>query len=187
MAMSLLLLVATSGTAPAGPYSYLLPPADKCGGSLQTDPTQSAETQEAVMLCLHNYARRKVGRARLTSASKLVTSSGRKAIDLRGCPKSQRDTNAHYCGPGGVWYRSEQAGYCYRSVGENVFWGFATSDRYTPSPRKAMDGWLNSTGHRNNLLSSNFTQAGFGLAKGQLTGVSYSYGRSWVAHFGRPC
>ena len=50
-----------------------------------------------------------------------------------------------------------------------------------------MDWWLHSSGHRGNLLSASFTQAGFGLAKGQLTGISYPYGRSWVAHFGRPC
>ncbi len=130
---------------------------------------------------------RRGGRARLTVASELATSSGRKAIDLRECSYSQRNSDSHNCGPGDVFYRVREAGYCYRSVGENVYWGWASSDGSTPSPRQAMDWWLNSDGHRNSLLSSSFTQAGFGLAKGQLTGVSSPYGRSWVAHFGRPC
>src|SRR3712207_4771609 len=133
------------------------------------------------MLCLHNYARRKAGRPRLTSAPKLVTSSGRKVIDLRECSRAQRDSDSHNCGPGGVFYRVQEAGYCYRSVSENVFWGWASVDRSTPSPREAMDWWLNSSGHRDNLLRSSFTQAGFGLAKGRLTGGSYPYGRSWGA------
>jgi uncharacterized protein YkwD len=189
-ATSLLLVLAASGTAAAGPYSYLLPPqnSDRCGGyAKQTNTLQSADSQEAIMHCLHNYARRKEGKAALTSASKLVTSSGKKAIDLRECSFSLRSSDPHQCGPGGVFYRIEEARYCYRSAGENVYWGWGTTDASTPSPRQAMDWWLNSTGHRNGLLNSNHTQAGFGLAKGKLTGYSEPYGRSWVAHFAKPC
>jgi uncharacterized protein YkwD len=46
-----------------------------------------------------------------------------------------------------------------------------------------MSGWLNSSGHRQNMLA-NFRDYGIGVLRGTLTGSS---GQVWVTHFGYRC
>lgn len=46
-------------------------------------------------------------------------------------------------------------GISYRSAGENIARGYKT-------PQAVVDGWMNSTGHRENILNSSFTQIGVG-------------------------
>ena len=46
----------------------------------------------------------------------------------------------------------------YRSAGENIAKGQRT-------PQEVMNAWMNSSGHRANILSSNFTKLGVGIAK----------------------
>lgn len=55
-------------------------------------------------------------------------------------------------------------GISYRTAGENIAMGQST-------PEQVMQGWMNSSGHRANILKSSFTQIGVGIAKnskGQL-------------------
>lgn len=52
----------------------------------------------------------------------------------------------------------------YRTSGENIAYGQRT-------PSEVMNSWMNSTGHRQNILSPNYSQIGVGVAKnsaGQL-------------------
>lgn len=49
-------------------------------------------------------------------------------------------------------------GITYRSAGENIAEGQTT-------PEQVMQGWMNSPGHRANILNSSFTQIGVGIAK----------------------
>jgi hypothetical protein len=60
--------------------------------------------------------------------------------------------------PSGVtpWYWITSAGYSYQTAGENLAYGFATaSDTIT--------GWMNSPGHRANILNTTFSNVGFGV------------------------
>ena len=51
-------------------------------------------------------------------------------------------------------------GISYRSAGENIAHGYST-------PKAVVDGWINSAGHRRNMLGSNYKQIGVGyFAKG---------------------
>ena len=51
-------------------------------------------------------------------------------------------------------------GISYRTAGENIAYGYAT-------PKAVVDGWINSPGHRANMLGSGFKQIGVGyVAKG---------------------
>ncbi|MGL4743408.1 MAG: CAP domain-containing protein [Dermatophilaceae bacterium] len=68
--------------------------------------------------------------------------------------------------------RIEAAGYDYRSYGENIAAGQDT-------PEEVMEGWMNSDGHRKNILNCGFTEIGVGIAKGGL----YD-GYSWTQNFG---
>ena len=43
----------------------------------------------------------------------------------------------------------------YRTAGENIAMGYTT-------PSAVVNGWMNSTGHRANILNANFTQIGVG-------------------------
>lgn len=185
---SALVLLAMGGTASAG-YDHLLAPTTECGRSQQTSPKLSADKQEAVMRCMHNYARKKVGKGPLAAQSKLTTSAGNKAVDVQKCRDADYNRNPHDCGPGNTWYHIGRAGYCYSAAGENVARGWGSPEDYAPTVRDTMSGWLNSETHRENILgqtsiSSRFTQIGIGLVKGPVQG--HTHGRTWAVHFARP-
>ena len=46
-------------------------------------------------------------------------------------------------------------GISYRTAGENIAYGYKT-------PQAVVDGWMNSSGHRANILNSSYTQIGVG-------------------------
>ncbi len=55
------------------------------------------------------------------------------------------------------WTFMDAAGYEYQKAGENLAYGFATSS-------DAVVGWMNSPGHRANILDSAYREVGFGFA-----------------------
>jgi len=61
----------------------------------------------------------------------------------------------------------------WQALAENVAAGYQT-------PQAVMDAWMNSPGHRGNILSSQAWELGVGYYEG-----SGSYGRYWVQDFGR--
>lgn len=63
----------------------------------------------------------------------------------------------------------QQQGVSYRGSGENIAWGQRT-------PQQVMEGWMNSDGHRANILNKNYTNIGVGFY--QKNGVNY-----WVQLF----
>lgn len=60
-------------------------------------------------------------------------------------------------GDGTMADRYADAGYTYLAAGENVARGQST-------PAAVMNAWMNSPGHRANILSDNFNRLGVGLA-----------------------
>lgn len=74
------------------------------------------------------------------------------------------------------WVFFDQAGYRYQKAGENLAYGFLTAD-------DTVTGWMNSPGHRANLLNTGYLDVGFGFANssdyvnnGQETVVVAEYG-----------
>ncbi len=59
----------------------------------------------------------------------------------------------------------------YNTMGENIAMGFTDID-------SVMNGWMNSSGHRRNILNRQFNHAGFGYAR---AGDGPPY---WCAQFG---
>lgn len=59
---------------------------------------------------------------------------------------------------------AEELGVSYRSAGENIAYGY-------PTPQKVVDGWMNSEGHRKNILSASFSKIGIGCY--ESNGVLY--------------
>ena len=72
--------------------------------------------------------------------------------------------------------RAYAGGYDLRFIAENLAAGQPTVD-------EAMDGWMKSEKHRENILSKIYTEAGFGLAIGKN---KRGYQIIWVQVFGRP-
>ena len=72
--------------------------------------------------------------------------------------------------------RAYAGGYDLRFIAENLAAGQPTVD-------EAMDGWMKSEKHRDNILSKVYTEAGFGLAIGRN---KRGYQIIWVQVFGRP-
>ena len=46
-------------------------------------------------------------------------------------------------------------GLSYRSAGENIAYGYRT-------PQAVVNGWMNSSGHRANILNASYTKIGVG-------------------------
>jgi stress response protein SCP2 len=72
-----------------------------------------------------------------------------------------------------VWDRAVAAGYTYRKVAENIAAG-------QPTAADVVRGWMESPGHRANILDGELTQIGVGRA------VGGSYGVYWTQVFGTP-
>lgn len=68
----------------------------------------------------------------------------------------------------------EPYGYKYRKAGENIAQGY-------PTPESVMDGWMNSPGHRANILNPDYTEVGIGVYQASAGGRI-----NWVQNFGTP-
>jgi uncharacterized protein YkwD len=72
------------------------------------------------------------------------------------------DTNGHILDGHDVVYRVAQVGYQWSWLGENVAYCFGYSD----PAAQLMIQWWNSPDHRANILDSNYTEIGVGIATG---------------------
>ncbi|HZI08492.1 MAG TPA: CAP domain-containing protein, partial [Archangium sp.] len=70
--------------------------------------------------------------------------------------------------------RITSAGYTYRYAGENIGAGYST-------PSAAVTGWMNSTGHCNNIMSPNYKHLGVGYYY-RASGSTYAH--YWTQDFG---
>ncbi|MFJ6350480.1 CAP domain-containing protein [Streptomyces sp. NPDC054835] len=120
------------------------------------------------VLALANTERRKAGCEPLRSDARLRTAAQRHADDM-----SDRDYYAHDTPEGrSPGDRITAAGYDWSTWGENIFRGPHT-------PAEAVDGWMNSEGHRRNILNCAFKEMGVGV---NLT----PNGPWWVQDFASP-
>jgi uncharacterized protein YkwD len=169
------LLAVSAAPASAGPYDYLLAPTTTC--PYQTDTSKPAGNQVFVMYCMIGYARQRSGVPVLRS-SVLNESAARKAADIMFCQQFSHTA----CGRDFAFH-IRAVGYptnCW-GAGENLALG---SGSYG-SVRSIMSGWLNSDGHRRNMLSTGFRDVGVGLRRGTYRGVPNV--QVWVQHLGFRC
>ena len=78
-----------------------------------------------------------------------------------------------------VGQRVNAQGYSWSWVGENIF---ATSDTSSQAPQSAFTWWMNSSAHRANLLSPNYSEIGIGY----IYEAGSPYGGYFTAVFARP-
>ena len=96
------------------------------------------------------------------------------AADAHSADMARRGFFAHESPDGRqVWDRAVAAGYAYRKVAENIAAGQRTA-------AEVVHGWMESPGHRANILDPVLTQIGVGRADGG------AYGVYWTQVFGTP-
>lgn len=148
-------ILTSSGCGAAGPPTTLAE-RDGCAGSGRLPTAATATTARAATLCLINAERTRRGLSALVTDPGLQGAAEGHSLDMARRDYFEHDT------PEGVkpWMRITRQGYQAQLVGENLAWGEA--DKGTPV--EAMRLWMESDGHRANLLEPRYTQIGVGLA-----------------------
>jgi uncharacterized protein YkwD len=116
--------------------------------------TATASSATARVVQLVNAERAKVGCHPLTVNAKLTEAAQAHSADM-AAHRNMSHTGSDGSDPGD---RITRAGYTWSAYGENVAYGYAT-------PEQVMTGWMNSPGHRANILNCSFKEIGVGLAQ----------------------
>ncbi|MCN0152615.1 CAP domain-containing protein [Salinispora arenicola] len=136
-------------------------------GSNSTPPSGNISADAAKVVSLVNAERAKAGCKALSVDDKLMTAAQRHSQDQADNKKmTHTGSNGSTLGD-----RVKAVGYRFRAAGENVAWN-------QQSPEAVMNAWMNSSGHRANILNCSFTEIGVGIAS--------SNGPYWTQVFAAP-
>ncbi len=131
-----------------------------------TQPVAGSSQFEQKVVDLVNQERAKFGLSPLAYDGGLSQVARLKSEDMRD-KKYFSHTSPTYGSP---FEMMKQFGISYRTAGENIAAGQTT-------PEQVVKAWMDSSGHRANILNSQYTQIGVGYAKGG------SYGHYWTQMF----
>ncbi|MEW2416506.1 CAP domain-containing protein [Streptomyces sp. NPDC046866] len=134
--------------APAAPKAS---PAPASPGQNTSAPASGAVAE---VLALVNKERAAVGCPAVTLNPQLTRAAQDHSVDMAG-HATMSHTGSDGSDPG---QRISAAGYAWSSYGENVAYGYST-------PEQVMEGWMNSPGHRRNILDCSYKEIGIGLAQ----------------------
>lgn len=136
-----------------------------------TSGVRDLDRVRAEMLARVNAERKKAGAPPLRSNSRLDLAAQRHAEDMlarsyfaHGSPEKKT-----------VRERATAADYDWRLIGENIAEGQLSID-------EVMETWMNSPGHRKNILNPDFRELGVGLALGRSGGGRHRI--LWAQAFG---
>lgn len=149
------------------PHMLLLPAVS--GGTTPGPAPPPAANWQTELLNLVNNARRSAGLRTLTLESRLNT-----AAQLHSEDQARRQQMTHTGSDGSsVSTRVSRAGYRWSAVAENVAAGYTSAS-------SVHTGWMNSPGHRANIMNGRYVHMGVGLARAN-NGVLY-----WTQVFAAP-
>lgn len=148
-----------TGNKPGGDTS-----GDAGNGTIEEDKDENSDNdqiqggnesyqQANQILNLVNAERRKAGLSELTLNTKLNSVAQLKAEDMAKNRYFSHNSPTY----GSAFDMMNNYGISYRAAGENIAKG-------QKSAQSVMNGWMNSSGHRANILKSNYTQLGVGYA-----------------------
>lgn len=128
----------------------------------KTDSGQSGNIEDSMaaqVVKLVNEERTKAGLSPLTVDRTVTAAAQKRAREI--------ETSFSHTRPNGSGFSTAltEAGVNYRGAGENIAYG-------QNSAAQVMQGWMNSAGHRANILNGNFTTIGVGHYK-SASGVDY--------------
>lgn len=153
-------------TTPAAPAKPVEEPKPTPTKPEPTQPVVGNSQFEQRVVELVNIERSKAGLKPLTYDAQLSQVAKLKSEDMRD-KKYFSHTSPTYGSP---FDMMKQFGISYRTAGENIAAG-------QTSPEQVVQAWMNSSGHRANILNGQYTQIGVGYAKGG------SYGHYWTQMF----
>ena len=131
-------------------------------------------------LCLVNRERRRRGLRALRADRRLALAASRHADDMVRHSYFAHDSRS------GARFTSRivRAGYLRRvarwRTGENIAWGAGRSS----AARRVVRAWMNSSGHRANILNGGFRDLGVGVVAGAPVPGRYEVGATYVHDFG---
>jgi uncharacterized protein YkwD len=153
----LLLALVLSGCGGGPPEaSAARPDVDGCAGSWLRPSAANVVQVRAATLCLINAQRSRQQEAPLTENARLERAAVLHSLDM-----ATRQYFEHV-DPDGVHpdARIVQQGYPPILVGENLAWG----ETVKSSPAVIVGMWMNSPGHRANILEPGYREIGIGMA-----------------------
>lgn len=120
----------------------------------EEQPENSAVAFEKEVIRLVNAERAKYGLSLLTYSEELTMGAREKSADM------QRNNYFSHTSPtyGSPFDQMKQMGITYKSAGENIAMGYST-------PEAVVNAWMNSEGHRKNILSANYSEIGVGYVE----------------------
>jgi uncharacterized protein YkwD len=132
---------------------------------------------EAEIIKITNNVRKKNGLGLLTRNEELCRSALLHTLDM-----AENHFISHTGTDGSsLKDRVNRIGYnAYRMIGENLAMGFSDASM-------VVDGWMNSPGHRANILKREFNEIGVAYIEGDIPtsdGSGYVKGGYWTQHFG---
>jgi uncharacterized protein YkwD len=134
------------------------------------DPSGNASFESALM-ALINLERQNRGVGTLLPQGQLTTAARSHSADM-AC----NDFFSHTGSDGSLpWDRVSALGYSYSAIAENIFAGSSNA-------QTAFDSWMNSPGHRDNILNPTYTEIGLGYRYW----ANSPYGAYTTAVFARP-
>ena len=145
--------------------SLLISPVYSLSANANTEAVATGETEYTTKLAIEiNNIRLEQGLNGLATSSELMQAAQMKAEDM-----AAKGYFAH-TSPEGIspWHWFYEAGYKPRLAGENLALSYSLeSDIVT--------AWLNSPGHKRNIVKENYTETGFGVAVGTYNGQAVYY------------
>lgn len=132
-------------------------------------PAVTTTAQENEVVRLVNIQRSKAGLPALKINWQLSRVARHKSADMANKGYFSHNSPTY----GTPFQMMENFGLRFTAAGENIAYGQRT-------PAEVMNDWMNSPGHRSNIMSGSFSEIGVGLAKNK-NGVCY-----WTQQFMRP-
>lgn len=123
----------------------------------------SANAYEREVIRLVNAERAKYGLAALQEDAALTRTARMKSQDMSDNRYFDHNSPTY----GTPFQLMKSQGIQYRAAGENIAMGYAT-------PEAVVNAWMNSSGHRANILNSSYTRIGVGYVES---------GNYWTQHF----
>ena len=117
----------------------------------QNTGTYTLNAYEKEVIHLINEIRVKYGLNTLSTNTKLSQVARLKSQDMQAKGYFSHTSPTY----GSPFEMMKKFGITYRYAGENIAYGQRT-------PQQVVDAWMNSSGHRANILNANFTQIGMG-------------------------
>ena len=150
------LLKALKGYCPDGNCSVTKPveapaeqPSKPAAETVKPQPAEFNSAYEAEVVRLVNAERAKYGLSALSMDSGATNAARVRAKEIvQSFSHTRPDGRSCFTA-------ASDLGVTYRSAGENIAYGYST-------PAQVVNGWMNSEGHRKNILSASYSKIGVG-------------------------